>query len=265
MRTSLQWYTPQEDALTAPYPCGFIGDGITRGVALALPSSIVRAFLPAGLDLGEQRVTPPGTHPLVFLFHSFSHCQFSFPTLLPSMNFHEQTVGVPFTFVRSVGPYYFMPKLYLDDRWVLMVGRTWWGFDKELAIVNADDAQYTVTSLAGRPLVSLAGSSGDEYRAIALYPEFEPVRQMLSQPLISESRLAAGPSFTLTDFDRRWNLARVRPLRAVLDVGSSYLRGLDAGHYPSSELGSFELSAPWWLSFPYPPPLASRQASSFTL
>jgi hypothetical protein len=252
-------------------------------MVLALPSSIVRALLPAGLELGEQHVTPRGTHPVIFLFHAFSHCQFSFPTLLPSMNFHEQTVGVPFNYVRaghgvegSRGPYYFMPKLYLDDRWVLMIGRTWWGFDKEMAIVNATADRYTVTSLAGRRLVSLGwGDRGDAgHQPIAFYPEFEPIRQMLSQPLISASRLVAGPFFTLTDFDRRWNLATVRPLRAVLDVDPSYMPGLDGGHYPasgssedanSSVLGSFELSAPWWLSFPYLPPLASRQASTFTL
>src|ERR1700686_3525245 len=91
----------REDLLTAPYPFGFIGDGITRGVTLVLPSSEVRALLPAGLELGDQDVPPEGTHPVILLFHGFSNCQFSIPTLVQSMNFHEQTAGVPFTYVRA--------------------------------------------------------------------------------------------------------------------------------------------------------------------
>jgi Acetoacetate decarboxylase (ADC) len=262
--------------LTAPYACGFIGDGITRVVPLALPSAKVRAWLPTGLELGGQDITPTGTHPVIFLFHGFSHCQFSFPTLLESMNFREQTVGVPFTYLRahngvadSSGPYYFMPKLYLDDPWVLMIGWVWWGFNKELAKVDMTADHYTVTSLAGRRLASLAWSAGgsDEHQAVRGFAAFEPIRQMLSQPLITMFPSPGGPLFALTDFDRRWNLAKVRTLQTVLELDVSYMPGFDAARYPasgwsedddSSAPGSYELLAPWWLSFPYRPPLPFR-------
>ena len=261
--------------MTAPYPVGFIGNGMTRVVTLALPSLKVRAFLPAGLELGPQEVTPPGTHPVIFLFHGFSECQWSFPTLLRSMKFHEQTVGVPFTHVMAghgpgrEGPYYFMPKLYLDDLFVRMSGLMLWGFDKEMASINVTAERYTVTGLNGRRLASLAWSANgnDQLRAIAGYPAFEPVRHMLSQTLISAFPAAIGPLFALTDFDRRWNLARVRPLRTVLEVDSSYMPFFEGGRYPpldgsenvdSFPLGSWELSGPWWLSFPYRPLLPLR-------
>jgi hypothetical protein len=267
--------------VTAPYAVGFIGEGITRLVPLALPSVKVRAWLPDGLELGEQNFTLPGTHPVIFLFQEFSHCQFSFPTLLRSMNYHEQSVGVPFTHIQkgvagSLGPYYFMPRMCLDDLWVL-VGSVGWGFNKELARVNMTAGSYTVTSLAGRRLASLAWTGENNHRAVRGYTEFEPIRQILSQRLVTAFPAHGGPFFALTDFNRRWEMAKVRPVRAILEIDPSYMQGFNAVRYPasgwsegieSSALGSYELLAPWWLSFPYPPLLPFRdhrtsQANSF--
>jgi hypothetical protein len=245
-----------------------MGNGITRCVVLALPSSAVSAMLPAGLDLGRQNLTPEGTHPLILQFHRFSECQFSFPTFLQSMNFHEQTVGIPFAYVRpgyglpgGSGPYYFMPKLYLDDLWVLLNGRVWWGFNKEITSVQASDCRYTVTSLAGRRLVSLEWSVlGDaDARPVNGSAEWERHRQMLNQTLISGTPASAGIFFSLTDFDRRWNLSTARPLRSVLEVDPAYLPGFEGGRFTASGQGgidspvlaSFELCGPWWLSLPY--------------
>ena len=246
--------------MTAPYPFGFIGDGLTRGVMLALPAAQVRALLAPGLELGEQTVTPAGTHPLIFLFHDFDHCQYSFPTLLRHMTFHEQTAGIPFTFLVTsgnasgrAGPYCFMPKLYLDDLWVQWNGRLLWGFDKEMASVDVTESRYTVTSTGGRRLASLNWSTfgEDERKPVTECPEFGPVRQMLSQTLVTAFPAAAGPFFALTDFDRRWNFGTFRPLRTKLEVDEDYMPGFAGGHWSSPH--SFELAAPWWLSFPYLP------------
>jgi hypothetical protein len=254
--------------LAAPYLFGFIGNGVTRCVVLALPSRKVRALLPDGLELLEQNVTPPGTHPLIFLFHGFSECQFSFPTLLRSMNFHEQTAGIPFTRVRhsegpyaGPGPYYFMPKLYLDDILVMLGGIFWWGFSKELASVDSGANRYAVTSLTGHFLASLNWRvDGDvASRPVAEDAEFESTRAMMSQRLISMYPPGVRPVYCLSDFDRRWHLAKVRPIDCVLEVASDYMRGFAGGHFETSALRvpdefivcSFELSAPWWLSPPY--------------
>lgn len=217
---------------------------------------------------------------MVFLFHKFVHCQFSFPTGLPPMNFHEQTFGFPFVEVspgRGVanrqGPYYFVPKFYLDDLWVLMIGRNFWGFDKELAAVSVTGNSYTVANRAGHRLASLEWMSNEEPQpAIDGYPEFEAVRQMLSQSLISFSPMGIGPILTLTDFDRSWNLGTVRQLQSVLRVDPQYLHGFDGGRFETESepreaaaamLGSYEISAPWWLSYPYlpPSPIFGRYAS----
>jgi hypothetical protein len=184
------------------------------------------------------------------------------------MSFHEQTLGIPFVCVSAApglpaaGPYYFMPKLYLDDRWNLFIGRNFWGFNKELARVRVNAGSYTVTSMTGRRLAGLTWSvSGDEPRpAIGGYEQFESVRKMLSQTPLSFSPAAVGPIPTLTDFDRSWNLGTVRRLRAVLDIDAAYCPRFSGGHYETAdETGqasgwpalAFEVSAQWWLSYPY--------------
>ena len=73
------------------------GDGTMRGVTVALPSDRVSDFLPAGMKLGEQNVSPPGTHPVILFFHDMFRAQMSIPMLLPNMTYHEHSVGVPFT------------------------------------------------------------------------------------------------------------------------------------------------------------------------
>ncbi|HLY16923.1 MAG TPA: acetoacetate decarboxylase family protein [Bryobacteraceae bacterium] len=239
--------------MRAPYPCGFIGDGLTRGVILALPRAHVCALLPAGLRLGDHNVTPAGTHPVIFQFHDFVNCQWSFPTWLQPMQFHEQTVGIPFTYLDAGGPYFFMPKLYLDDLWVQLNGRFWWGFDKEMAAVQRTTSRYAVNNLSGRRIVSLDWTTDgeDSYLPAARSPVFEPFRRLLDQTLISAFP-AASPCFSLTDFDRNWNLGKVRPLRTVLDVDPAYMPGFSGGHFPA-EGAAYEFSAPWWLSLPYSP------------
>jgi hypothetical protein len=257
-----------EAPVKAPYPIGLLGDGITRCVVLAMPSSRVRSFLPPNLQLCPQDVTPPGTHPVILLFHSFIHGQFSIPTLLRPMDFCEQNFGIPFTTASpeygaaaGLGPYYFMPRLYLNNAWVLMVGRYVWGFNKIFADIHVSANRITAARPPGQPLVSVEWSAeGDPLPAIGGYSDFEPIRGMLGQPLISLSPAGIGPMLTLTDFDRAWNLATARPLQALLEIGPRYMPGLEAGRYASPGCGadaapilaSFEVSGQWWFSFPYP-------------
>jgi len=191
------------------------------------------------------------------------------------MKFHEQTFGIPFTGIRAAvgvpsqpGPFYFMPRLYLDDLWVWMVGRNYWGFDKEMAVVQVTECSYTVSSSAGRQRASIVWSAGADEPRFAMdgYADFEPIRRMLTQPLVSLSPVAMGPFLSLTDFDRNWNLASVRPIRSVVDIDPLYLHGFDGGRYATSGalpeslpvlLGAYELSGPWWLSYPYLPHTAA--------
>jgi len=92
---------------------------------------------------------------------------------------------------------------------------------------------------------------------------------MLTQPIISMLPAAMGPFFILSDFDKDWQTATVRPLETILEVDVEYVPGYSGGRYPGtgyskgideSVLGSYELRAPWRLSLPYPPLFAARRA-----
>jgi hypothetical protein len=262
--------------VTAPYPFGFIGNSIARIFTLAVPSWKVRSLLPAGLDLGDQDLTPEGTHPVLFLFQRFFQCQCSIPLALPSMAFYEHTVCIPYTSVTSgygppggLGPFCFLPKLYLTDPFVMLAGMFVWGYDKELAQINAGENSYSVARPTGERIASLEWQDGGDGAVFARHcREFDPVRRILDQKLISALPVAAGPWLMLTDFERRWNMASVRPLRATLSLTGAHLRAFAPGCYTSVSGDSpapFEFSAPWYLSFPYsamyPVPALSRRAT----
>jgi hypothetical protein len=254
------------------------GTGTMRGVTLALPTDRVLDLLPAGLELGEQQVTPAGTHPVILFFHDMFRAQMSIPTLLPNMTYHEHSVGVPFAYISKSGitpgvpgPYYFMPKLYLDNLWATLGGLFFWGFAKEMASVTVTADSYTVNSMTGQRLTSLTWKNlkKQAFRPIAEVENFEPVRQMLTQPIISMLPAAMGPFFILSDFDKDWQTATVSPLETSLEVDIAYIPGYPCGRFPAagfspgidrSVLGSYELRAPWRLSLPYPPLLAARRA-----
>jgi hypothetical protein len=200
------------------------------------------------------------------------------------MRFNEQTAGIPFTRPRvsmdvaSPGTYNFLPQLYLDERLVQACGVSVWGFRKEMAVINPSARRYSVTSLRGKRLATLEWSTQDDHplKTSDEYPRFQPVRQMLDQLLISTFPAVWGPYLALTDFDRRWNMSTVRPLRAVLEVDSSYMGGFQGGNYSSLDWASldgtsrdwtaFEVVGPWWLSLPYPVSLdVSRQPACVLL
>jgi hypothetical protein len=253
------------------------GTGTMCGVTLALPIERVREFLPAGLELGEQQVTPAGTHPVILFFNDLFRAQMSIPTLLPNLTYHEHSFGVPYSYLSAgsitpgvPGPYYYMPRLYLDSFLATLGGLSFWGFPKEMSTFLVTGESYTVTSFSGQRVMSLSWktSADQTSRPIREYANFEPIRQMLSQPLISMVPLSFGPFFILSDFDKQWEVATVRPLATSLEVDVEYVPGYPAGRYPASGwstgidesvLGSYELRTPWRLSLPYPPLLSFRR------
>jgi len=250
------------------------GEGIMRGVTLSLPANRVRNLLPASLELGKQTLTSPGTHPVVLFFHDLYRGNLAFPNLIPSLTYYEHSIGVPFTYISapwlapgSPGPYYYMPRLYLNSLSPMAGGRLWWGFAKDLGQIEVTSGRYTVSDLAGRRLTSLGWDTEQlgEVRPVTAYPNFEPVRQMLNQPLISLAPLGVGPFLMLSHFDKNWDVATLRPLRTSVEVDLAFLPGYECARYPASGwapgidevvTGSYELRSPWRLSLPYPPMFA---------
>jgi hypothetical protein len=266
--------------MNSPNPFAAInlnGDSIMRGVTLALPCDRVRDLLPTGLELGSQDVTPSGTHPVILSFNELFRAKMSFPTLLPSQTYHELTLGIPYSYLSRdsitpghPGPYYFMPRLFLDNALFTIGGLLLWGFTKRMASFRVTAEHCAIDDCAGRRLTSLAWKTEADsvHRPIGDCPHFAPVRRMLDQPLISMVPASIGPFFVLSDFDKNWKVATVRPLQTVMEVDVEFVTGYPAGRYPTSDwsasigesaLGSYELHAPWRLSVAYPPLFSFRR------
>ena len=246
------------------------GIGTMRNVTLALPTETVRTFLPHGLELGPQEMTPSGTHPVIMGFHDMFRLHASVPSLLPSMTYHEHSVGIPYCYVtqggamtaRTPGPYYFMPILLLDNVWAALGGILFWGYAKQLGTFSVDSGRFAVTQTGGDPVISVSFEAADEAKPIAAYPYFELQRQAISQPLISMVPFGMGPFFVVAGFPKKWDVALVRPLKTVTEVFTDYVVGLPSGRYPSSGqangidasvMGAYELRAPFQVGSPYPP------------
>lgn len=249
------------------------GFGTFRGVTLAPPIALVQALMPAGLSLGEQHVTPAGTHPVIISFNKLRDARMSIPSLLPTLNYREYTVGIPYSFVSygraardGLGPFYYMPRLLLDSMLAVIGGVGFWGFLKEPAVFKRSGLQQSICGNDGRELTSLSWTERGEHRPALGCEHFDVVRQMLDQPLVSQMPLEIGP-FVVSEFQRQWERATLRPIETTLAVEddrflrgcaeiaqctcftqSGYSMGIDA-----SPMGSYELRAPWRLGMPYLP------------
>jgi len=264
--------------MSTPFPFGMInlgGYGHMRGVTLARATDSVRNLLPAGLELGEQNVTPKGTHPVVLLFNDMYQARLSFPNLLPSLTYHEHFVAIPFAFLSRTtlipgypGPYYYLVKGYLDSFLATIGGRLLWGLPKELASLRVSSGEYSVNDSCGRPRTSLAWNTQAEesFRPLGELPNFNPIREMLSHPIVSMLPAAIGPFFVLSDFHIHWEAATLRPLETSVEVDTAFVPGYECGRFPAtgwspgidqSVLGSYELQAPWQITTIYPPMLAN--------
>ena len=256
------------------------GEGCFRGLTLALPTAQVLRFLPAGLVLGPQDVTPPGTHPVILSFNALYRAEMSVPTLLPSLTYHEFTFGVPYSYLRAGrlgralgalagrrdttphGPYYYMPRLFLDSVLATLGGLLFWGYAKKLARFTVGADRFAIQGEDGAPQVSLAFSAQGEPQPVGHFPHFAAVQAMLDQPLVSQLPAALGPIFVVADFDKQWQQARLRPLATQVQVQDEFVPGFGPGNHPAggasagidvAVLGSYELTAPWQLGMPHAP------------
>lgn len=246
-----------------------VGDGVIRAATLVLPSERVRTFLPYTLELGEQTMTPPGTHPVVMFFQEMVRAHMTVPTLLPNMTYHEYVMAIPFTRVSAMGglgsraPLQFMPRLYLSEWLPTIGGLLFWGFAKEMARYHVTNSRIALASFRGDPLVSLDYEPAGDYRPVKEYPHFAPLCGVMSEPLISQLPAAMGPFLACSNYDKDWSRAVLRPIRTRVTIQSSFVPNLPCGEFGDggssivdSPLGSVEIQAPWRLSLLYPPWMA---------
>lgn len=240
------------------------GTGCFRSVTLALPIEQVARFLPAQLELGAQSVTPPGTHPVILSFNALLRAEMSIPSLLPSLSYNEFTFGVPYTMARrgKVGPFYYMPQLFLDSVLATLGGILYWGYAKRLARFKNAANRVAIDAEDGSALISLDFNPAGEAKPVTDYPHFAPIQAMLNQPLVSQMPVALGPVSVVADFDKHWPSATLRPLHTAVTVQQAFVQGFGRGRFPATGLsegidamvmGSYELQAPWRLGMAHVP------------
>ena len=246
----------------APRPRAWAYGHLDVTVALvARPAAEVSSWLPRGLSLARQTMTPPGTHPVTLMFGEHSHVRPWFRPPASGGNYGEWIVATPmleWTDAHGrVSPWAYMSRLFLNSPGFVFLG--WlYAYPKVLARVSAPAGAYSVsTLLRGRPRVQMQWEGagpvvpwGDFPGALRLAPVFE-------QPFIS--RFAPVPWLG----SRMWfdlDGATIQPARAHVRLQPGCAPGLpamtfDAGSIIDGLPGAFRLSCDWMLSRPY---LASR-------
>jgi hypothetical protein len=257
------------------------GDSVMRGVTLELPTEQVEAMLPHGLRLGAQDVTRPGTHPVVIQFNQFLRVRMSVPTLLPSLSYNEQTLGIPYCYLAqdairgvSPGPFYYMPRLWVDDAYATLGGVMFWGMAKKLAAFEVREERTTIRSKqTGRELTTLSSRNVGAPVPALQHDNARALRAMMDQPLVMMTPFAAGPFYLCANFDKDWRRGVLRPAEAALRIDEAYVPALPTGSFPHdgffpsidmNPLGAYELHVPCTLSMLFSPYFArwfaARQA-----
>ena len=126
---------------------------------IAPPAAEVRAWLPQGLSLAPQTMTPPGTHPVTLMFGEHSHVRPWFMPPSAGGSYGEWIVATPALDWTDDGghgtSWAYMSRLFLSSPWFVFLG--WlYAYPKVLARVSAPPGAYTVGMLLGaKPRVEM--------------------------------------------------------------------------------------------------------------
>jgi hypothetical protein len=253
-----------------------VGSGVFRCHTMAWPREVVERLLPWGMELADNPLTDRDHHPVSLFFQDMIRAHMTVPNALPNLTYHEQIVGIPFVKVTKgygnagpLGPFFYMPNLWLDSFWATLGGRLYWGFNKQVGTMSVRDGHWAVLDPQdpSKELIALDYEVVEEdYKPLAAHPHFQTyaraITGIMSQPLVS--MLPGGyPLMPIcSNFDKRWSRAVVRPLRTRVSIHRSFLTGLPTGTFPGLEgwqdsiaelpWGGFEALAQWRLTVPYP-------------
>jgi hypothetical protein len=221
-------HLPRPDAVARgrPTPFDFVGRLTAAVAVLSLSREAARAMLPTGLELVVQHFWPGKRHPLILMLGRQSDVR---PRLLPlGAEYLEAILVVPFVQLGGPGepprgPFCYCPRLLLDRRLPIAVGRLLYGYDKRRALIRMTAESYRIADPAQGELLSA------RFRAAAA--PVEPLQRaaaMLFQlPVIS--RAAQSWRFSFADFglDR----ALIEPLELKLTIHRPFVAGLPVGEF----------------------------------
>ena len=182
-------------------------------------------MLPAGLELAAQDFMPGKRHPLVLILGRQSDVR---PRLLPlGADYLEAILAVPFVQLRERGtpprgPFCYCPRLLLDRRLPIVVGRLLYRYDKRRALIRMTADSYRIAEPARGELLLNA-----QFRAAEapVEPSRRAAAMLFELPVIS--RAAHGWRYSFADFglDR----ALIEALELKLTIHRPFVSGLPVG------------------------------------
>jgi uncharacterized protein with NAD-binding domain and iron-sulfur cluster len=205
----------------------------------------VEAMLPAGLRLVPSRDWQ-GKHPIVLILSRQRHVR---PGLLPfgGVNYHEFVQLIPSVERRDAdaprgGPFSYMPFLLLDNFLPIAVGVNLYGFNKRLASISSQGANFEVNGDLGeiRATFTPKGLPG----LIGRFPEIEDGRRFLNYPLISQLQTGA---WVYSYLDYQLDSATFQALDGEISIRKPFLASPDGRDVLSSQPTPDLPPAPWFL------------------
>jgi uncharacterized protein with NAD-binding domain and iron-sulfur cluster len=190
----------------------------TRMVVRVLPSAVVAAMLPRGLQLAPQPLVGPARHPV---FLSFAHHRFE--AWFGVMDYHELLFGIPWVEYAEErmphrGPFIYMPRLLLDGAVPQVLGERIYGYEKLAGVFSEHGDTWRVADRNGDAIAKATFASAGEARAPDGWPRFAWVRKLLEMPTISQhARRFDRDARIKADADQRFVGSTVQYLLAGAD------------------------------------------------
>jgi len=157
-------------------------------IVLPLPQTSVQPALPKGLTLAPQKLTPAGTHPVLFTFTESVGVHFTVTQLkLPSLQGYRGVVlQIPYVHRDDDSRLYIYPvRLYLNQVIPLLAGWMGYSLPQRLVKIEASQTGYEIKSLRNARLLSAQFEPVGDRASLAAFPHFQRgMAQLLAQPLL---------------------------------------------------------------------------------
>lgn len=222
--------------------------------------AVLTGMLPGELELAPQTMTPPGTHPLVFLFGKHFDVR---PNFIPfgGLTYLEYICAIPFVQWRNAshdykGPFAYMPRMFLDELFPTLLGYMY-AYPKVMARMSGNpptDSLYDVRSLLqDEALIQGTFNTFGPQLPPVDFPNFAHVREVFEMPFIGKYEI--GP-YVCSKLTFKLDQAIIQPATANIEVAREFVDGLLPGSFirPSIDadpLGSFYMAVPWELTLPF--------------
>ncbi len=223
-------------------------------IPLAVPDAAIAALLPRGLARAPQSATLPGSHPVLLPLARNFDTRPSWPPIF-RLDYLEYSVVIPYvTRSGSTTPLTYIPILFLDHFFPILLGRVLYGFPKRYGRIESASPRYAARLTSGAALVDAELVPSGELQQPASYPHFTPISSMLRLPIVTHWM---GLVYVCSTMD--WGLdtvAQLRPVSGVLRMTPDFFPNLPRAEFAIDSidrvpLGAFHLTTTWTLSLPH--------------